>query len=184
MEESDILEAFFARREEAIRHTDALYGKRLLHLAENILKNAEDAQECVSDTYFRTWETIPPQRPGNLFAYLAKLCRNAALDRLDWNRAAKREAEIVTLTQEMEACIPDSFCRIQPENREIGRMIDAFLRTQPKENQVIFLRRYWYADSIAEIAASCDLSEGAVQMRLSRMKDKLRNYLKKEGIRV
>lgn len=106
MEDAKIIELFFARSEEAIRQTEASYGKRLFHLADNIAKNEQDAQECVNDTYLRTWDTIPPQRPNSLFAYLARLCRNLALDKLDWNHAAKRHAEIVRLTEEMETCSP------------------------------------------------------------------------------
>ena len=107
MEDSKILELYFARNEDAIRHTDDTYGRRLYHLADSIVKNGQDAEESVSDTYMQAWNTIPPQRPRHFFAYLAKICRNFALKKLDWKKAAKRNAEVVSLTEEMEMCIPD-----------------------------------------------------------------------------
>jgi len=184
MDDSNIIALFFARNEDAIRHTDDTYGRRLFHLAVRILENDQDSEESVSDTYLKTWNTIPPQRPTYFFAYLAKICRNFALKRLDWKNAQKRKAEVVTLTQEMECCIPDASREAELDARELGKILDAFLRTLPRDNQMIFLRRYWFADTIAEIAARYGLSEGAVQMRLNRTKRKLADYLAKEGIRV
>ena len=89
MDDSTIIDLFFARDEDAIKHTDETYGRRLYHLAENIVKNGQDAEESVSDTYLKAWDTIPPQRPQHFFAYIAKICRNFALKRLDWKKAAK-----------------------------------------------------------------------------------------------
>lgn len=184
MEDNKLLELFFDRNEEAIRHTDQAYGRRLHTLAMVIVKNDQDAQECVSDTYLRTWNSIPPQRPKYFFAYLAKICRNLALDKVNWKNAAKRKAEVVPLTQEMEMCIPDTKRDQEMEARELGRLLDQFLRGLTPGNQMIFLRRFWYADTIGEIAARYNLSESAVQMRLSRTKAKLCTYLEKEGINV
>lgn len=184
MEDSKIISLFFARNEEAIRQTDATYGRRLFHLAERIVRNDQDAEESVSDTYVRAWDTIPPQKPKHFFAYLAKICRHFALDKLDWNMAAKRKAEVISLTQEMETCIPDSGRDREMTGKELGMILDAFLRTLTPENRMVFLRRYWYVDTIGEIAVRYGISESAVQMRLSRTKDKLRVYLEKEGIRV
>ena len=184
MDDSKIIDLYFARKEDAIKHTDETYGRRLYHLAENIVKNGQDAEESVSDTYMKAWDTIPPQRPQHFFAYLAKICRNFALKRLDWKNAGKRKAEIVSLTEEMELCIPDQSRDREIEARELGMILDRFLRTLTPENQMVFLRRYWYADTIAEIAARYGISESAVQMRLNRTRAKLCTYLEKEGIRV
>lgn len=184
MDDNRIIELYFARNESAIRHTDDTYGRRLFALADSIVRNQQDAEESVSDTYLRAWQTIPPKRPVHFFAYLAKICRNLALNKLDWNQAAKRKAEVVCLTQEMEACIPDRARERQMEARELGMVLDRFLRTLSAENQMIFLRRYWYVDTISEIALRYGISESAVQMRLSRTKEKLRTFLEKEGIRV
>ena len=184
MEDSKIIELFFARNEDAIRHTDDTYGRRLFMLADNIVKNDQDAEESVSDTYMKAWETIPPHKPNYFFAYLAKICRHFAFGKLDWNTAAKRKAEVVSLTQEMELCIPDNRQEAIMEGKELGRILDAFLRTLTPENRMVFLRRYWYVDTVAEIAVRYGISESAVMMRLSRTRAKLCTYLDKEGIRV
>ena len=184
MEDSKIIELFFARNEDAIKHTDDTYGRRLYHLADNIVHNGQDAEESVSDTYMKAWETIPPHRPKYFFAYIAKICRHFALDKLDWNNAAKRNAEVVSLTQEMELCIPDTERDRELAGKELGMILDAFLRTLTPENRVVFMRRYWYVDTIAEIAARYGISESAVQMRLNRTRAKLCTYLEKEGVRV
>lgn len=184
MDDSKIIELFFARNEDAIKHTDDTYGRRLFHLADNVVHNDQDAEESVNDTYMKAWDTIPPQRPEHFFAYIAKICRNFALKRIDWQKAKKRNAEVVTLTQEMENCIPDTYRDMETDARELGRILDAFLRTLTPENQMVFLRRYWYVDTIAEIAVRYGISESAVQMRLNRTRSKLAIYLAKEGIQV
>lgn len=184
MDDSKIIELFFARNEDAIKHTDDTYGRRLFRLADNIVHNDQDAEESVNDTYMKAWDTIPPQRPEHFFAYIAKICRNFALKRIDWQKAKKRNAEVVSLTQEMENCIPDTYRDREADERELGRILDAFLRTLTPENQMVFLRRYWYVDTIAEIAVRYGISESAVQMRLNRTRSKLAMYLAKEGIKV
>ena len=184
MEDSKIIELLFARNEDGIKHMDDTYGRRLFVLADNIVKNDEDAEESVSDTYMKAWDTILPKKPMHLFAYLAKICRNFALKKLDWKAAAKRNAEVVSLTNEMETCIPDESRDREVEAKELGRILDTFLRTLSDENQMVFLRRYWYVDTIAEIATRYGISESAVQMRLIRTRTKLAEYLAKEGIKV
>lgn len=184
MEDSKIIALYFARNEDAIVQTKDTYGKRLYYLAGRITDNAQDAEECENDTYLRAWETIPPQRPRSFFAYLARLCRNLALDRLDWYSATKRKAEIVSLTEEMEQCIPDPFRQTELEAQELGRLLDAFLRTLPENSKTVFLRRFWYAETVREIAASLGIRERTVQMRLTRTKAKLKLYLEKEGYKL
>ena len=184
MDDNRIMELYFARDEQAIRHTQDAYGRRLFLLAENIVRNDQDAQECENDTYLKAWTTIPPQHPAHFFGYLAKICRNLALGRLDWNMAAKRSAPVVSLTQEMECCIPDSSRERELDSRELGRIIDRFLREQSKDNRMVFVRRYWYADTIGEIAARYGIGESAVRMRLNRTRQRLGEYLKKEGYLV
>ena len=107
----------------------------------------EDAEESVSDTYMETWKTIPPHRPKYFFAFLASICRHLSLNRLDWNMAAKRKAEVVSLTEEMELCIPDTSLERTMRGKELGRILDAFLESLPKDSRLIFLRRYWYVDT-------------------------------------
>lgn len=184
MEDEKILELYFSRSEEAIRQTDNAYGKRLHSVAFHILRDRQDAEESVNDTYFRAWQTIPPKKPKHFFGYLAKICRNFALNKLDWNNAAKRKAEVLSLTQEMETCIPDSRQELQMEGKALGEVLNAFLQTLTPENRMVFLRRYWYVDTVAEIAERYGISEGAVMTRLCRTRAKLGEYLKKEGIVV
>ena len=184
MEDSKILELFFARNEDAIKYTDETYGRRLYRLADKIVQNGQDAEESVSDTYLKAWDSIPPHKPQYFFAYIARICRNFALDKLDWKNAAKRKAEIVSLTQEMEACVPDAARERTLEGKELGMILDSFLRTLSAENRMIFMRRYWYADTVAEIAVRYGISESAVRMRLNRTRDKLAGYLKQEGVHL
>lgn len=184
MTDAQIIALFWERNEDAIRETDAAYGRRLHVISDNILHSIQDAQECVSDTYMRTWETIPPQKPNFFFAYLARLCRNFSLMRLEWSGAAKRNAEIVTLTQEMEACIPDRAQEQAMEREELGQLLNDFLQSLSRENRLIFLRRYWYADSVREISDRYGISQSKVKTQLHRTRRKLRLFLEKEGICV
>lgn len=182
MEDAQIIQRFWARDQSALQETERKYGARLRQLALRILGNHEDAEECVSDTYLQAWRTIPPQRPEHLFAYLAKLCRFNAFGKLDWQNAKKRNAEIVELTAEMECCIPHPDEAQQLEGAEIGRLLSGFLKELPQESRLIFLRRYWYADSILAISQRYGISESKVKTNLFRTRNKLRAYLEREGV--
>ena len=184
MEDETIIDLYFAREERAISETGKKYGSYCRSIAFNILHSHEDTEECVSDTYLHTWNTIPPTKPVHFFAYLAKICRHLAFDRLDWNNAAKRKAEVVALTQEMEECIPGQWQETDVRSAEISRLVGSFLWKQTADNRMIFVRRYWYGDSGSEIALRYEISQSAVLMRLSRMREKLAVYLKKEGFQV
>ena len=184
MEDSKIIELFFARNEDAIAETDAAYGRKLRALSYRILSSREDAEESVSDTYMKTWEVIPPQRPNFFYAFLASICRHLSFHKVDWKQAAKRNAEVVALTDEMELCIPDTSRDRELEGKELGRIMNAFLESLPKDTRLIFLRRYWHVDTIEEIAARYGITESKVKMQLSRTRAKLCTYLEKEGIRV
>lgn len=184
MEDSKILDLYWKRDEEAIVQTELTYGQKLHGLSYRILANHEDAQECVSDTYLKAWQTIPPQRPTYFFAYLAKICRFLCFGRLDRMHAAKRRAELVQLTSEMEMCIPDHRQDMDLSEEALGELINQFLEGLNRESRVIFLRRYWYADSVKDIATACGISESKVKTQLHRTRLKLRTYLQKEGITV
>lgn len=184
MTDAEILELYWRRSEDAIRETDDVYGSRLHHLAHQILRSHEDAQESVSDTYMKAWETIPPQKPRYFYAYLAKICRNFALGKLDWKNAAKRSGEVVTLSQELENCVPDHSMEQRLEAQALGEALNGFLEEISRENRMIFLRRYWYADSVAEIARRYGISQSKVKTQLHRTRIKLKQYLAKEGICV
>ena len=184
MEDEKILDMYFARDERAIQYTDAAYGKKLLTLANRILFDRQDSEESVNDTYMKAWTTIPPSRPVHFYAYLAKICRFIALGKLDWNNAAKRKADVVSLTDEMEQCIPDQRISVEMDAQEIGRTITQFLESVSQESRVIFMRRYWFCDSISEIAKRYGISESKVKMRLQRTRNQLAEHLNKEGISI
>lgn len=184
MTDDQILQLFWDRNEQAIACTDHAYGLNLMNVAGRILNSREDSEECVNDTYLKAWQTIPPQRPIYFFAFLAKICRYLAFGKLDWDNALKRKAEVVTLSDEMQLCIPDRDWERDMESREIGHLLNEFLAVTPKESRMIFLRRYWYAESISEIAKHFGISQSKVKVSLYRTRVKLREFLEKEGISV
>ena len=183
MKDDEIIALYFRRDEDAIRQTELAYGGKLYNLSYRLLWNREDAEESVSDTYMKAWENIPPTKPTFFYAYLAKICRFLAMGKLDWNNAAKRKAEVVELSDEMENCIPDMSREMQIQSQELGALLSEFLGTLSPENRQIFMRRYWYAESIAEIAQRFHLGESNVKTKLMRTRNALRSFLEKEGIR-
>ena len=184
MEDETIITLFWERNEQAIRETDAAYGRKLFALSNRILGDREDAEESVSDTYLEAWNAIPPKRPRNLYGFLAAICRNLSFNRLDWKLAAKRNAEVVLLTQEMENCIPDRRLDGEMDGRELRRVLERFLQSLSQESRLIFLRRYLYVDTVSEIAARYHISESKVKTQLHRTRKKLKAYLEKEDICV
>lgn len=185
MEDNAIIALFWARSQQAITETADKYGRRLHQLSMNILHNHEDAQECVNDTYHATWNTLPPQKPDFFFAYLARLARNFSFDKYDYNHAKKRTATVVSLSKELECCIPASNEPDQKlESAEIGAALNAFLQEQPKEMRRVFIQRYWYAQSIRAISIDCGVSESKVKSMLFRMRRKLKIHLEREGITI
>lgn len=181
MDDSKIIDLYWKRDETAVEMTQETYGERLRRLAFQILKSREDAQECENDTYFKAWNSIPPQKPQYFFAYLAKICRRAAFGKLDWANAKKRKAEIVELTAEMELCIPDTRA-VSPQGEEIGRLLNEFLAELAEDSRIIFVRRYWFADSVAAISERYSMGESKVKTSLHRTRNKLKKYLESEGI--
>lgn len=181
MEDQAIIALYWKRDQEAIRQTDLQYGSRLQHLAYSILFNEEDAKESVNDTYWKTWDTIPPKRPNYFFTYLAKICRYLSMGKLDWNRAQKRSAPIVELTAELERCIPDRQEEGRIQERSLKESLNRFLEGLSKEKRCIFLRRYWFGDSVKEIAQRYGIGESKVKTTLFRVRNQLRQHLLKEG---
>ena len=182
MNDDQIIQLYFDRSEQAIKETDTKYGGYCYSIAYNILTNPEDAEESVSDTYLETWKVIPPYRPKYFFAFLASICRHISLNRLDWRMAAKRNAEVVSLTQEMEQCIPDRLHGSQTDSLELRQVLESFLDSLPRDSRLIFLRRYLYVETVAEIAVRYGISESKVKTQLHRTRKKLHDYLVKEGI--
>ena len=182
MDDQAIIGLFFARDQEALRQTADKYGSRLMGLALRILRYPEDAEEAVSDTWLAAWNTIPPQRPGHLYAYLAKICRFSAFGKLDRQAAQKRSAQVVSLSAELEACLPAAMPDCSDE--ALGELLNVFLSGLTAEKRRIFLRRYWFGDDLREIAARYHISESKVKVTLFRLRSQLKGFLEKEGITV
>ncbi len=182
MNDENIIALYFKRDESAITETDAMYGKKLDRLSFSIVKNSEDSQECVNDTYLKAWNNIPPTRPMYLFAYLAKICRFLSFDRLDYKKAKKRSADVVTLSDELMNTIPSHLTEYDVEEQELGRILTNFIRTLSEDSQVLFVRRYFYMEKISDIASRYRVSESKVKTSLFRSRKKLKKYLEGEGI--
>ena len=183
MEDTKIIALFWERNEQAVKETDIAYGRRLYVLSNNILNNREDAQECVSDTYLRTWNTIPPTVPDVLRLFLAKIARRLAINRYEKNAAKKRGGgETPAIIEELEEIVAGSS---DPEAEvmrgELSAAVDTFLRTLPEREAGIFLRRYFYAEPVSEIAKDWDLTVSNTSVILHRVRGKLRSVLEKEG---
>jgi len=183
MEDSLILDMFFERNENAIKETEKKYGSRLLGISQNITGNKSDAEECVNDTYLAAWNQIPPTRPDNYFAFLCRIVRNISYNLFHKNTAQKRSANIISLDDELSEIIPDTRSFDSNES-ELGAAIDRFLRRQEKSIQLLFIRRYFYGDSISALSELSGLVESAISMRLMRIRKKLKVYLEKEGFNV
>lgn len=185
MEDREIVALFWDRDGGAIPAAQGKYGTRLLRLTEQLLHSRQDAEECLNDAWLKAWNAIPPERPDNLMAYLARICRNLALDRLDRRNAQKRQAEVLALTAELEGCVPDSLRQRQTADREeLGTLLTSFLESLPEEPRRMFLRRYWFGDSIRDIARRYGCGESRVKVTLMRTRNRLRDYLEQEGITV
>lgn len=180
MEDREIVLLLQERKEQAVEEIKRIYGKRLTHIAMAILENPEDADECVNDTLWKAWRAIPPAAPVFLYAFLAKICRNTALDRINYRNAEKRQGVVLELTAEMEQCIPGRMGDSRWESRELAALLNQFLKGLPAEKRIIFMRRYWYGESVAEIADRFHISEANVKTSLFRTRKKLRAYLEKE----
>ena len=184
MKDKEIIELFWKRDETAIAVTAELYGKYCYSIAYYILRNQEDADECVNDTWLNVWKSIPPQRPNRLSAYLGKITRNLSLNRYKLRTARKRGMGQVELTlSELEDCVPAQTDLEQlTDEMVLVDAIEAFLREQPRTARRIFVGRYWYLYPIRDLAAAYRISESKVVSLLFRMRKKLKLHLEKEGI--
>lgn len=181
MEHKYILKLLLARSEESITALAKHFGPRLYATALNILGIHQDAEETVSDTYLAVWNAIPPKEPDPLSAFVYRVGRNLALKRLRHETAQKRNGTYDLSLEELEGCIPSQALEEAVDARALGRAIDRFLQTLPAQTRVLFLRRYWFGDSVKDIAQALGLRENTVTVRLSRTREKLRSNLQKEG---
>lgn len=185
MEDEKIIALYWARSEQAIGETDKKYGKLCHTLSRNLLGSSEDAEECVNDTYHGLWEAIPPAKPNPLAVFIARITRNLAMKRLTHRNAGKRTGHHVSF-DELEECIP---ARGSPEEhlagKELSEALDRFLDTLDGTSRDIFLRRYWFFDTVEQIAVGLGMTKETVRQRLHRTRGKLKVFLEEEvGIYV
>lgn len=177
------MELYWARKEAAIAETSKKYGSYCGKIAKNILHDSLDAEECVNDTWLKTWNAIPPERPNIFSAYLAAITRNLSLSKYRSNHAQKRLVQTLSVAyEELEACVPDDISMEALSDKvALGRMINQFLKTISPEDSCMLIRRYWYMDSVPEIAERYGIAEGSVKSRLHRIRKKLKRFLEEEG---
>ena len=184
MDDLQIIELYFARDEQAIKETDRKYGKTCFRVAKNLLFNNEDSEECVNDTYLTVWNKIPPTRPNNFTAFICKIIRNLSLKRLEISNAMKRSADAIISLSEIETTLPDYSIAQGVEDEELAKLISAFLWSEKELDRNVFLRKYWFFDTISDIAERYSMRESTVKSMLFRTRNRLREFLRKEGIEV
>ena len=183
LEDERIVALYFDRNETAIDQTEKKYGRYLLKIAFNILADREDSQESVNDTYMAAWNSIPPHRPQALSTYLGKLTRRISIDLLRKRTAQKRDpGEYVLSLEELDNCITDGDTTLQAvECQQLAAALEVFLRSLWQEARNVFIARYYFLDSVKEIASYCHITESKVKILLHRTRQGLREYLEKEG---
>lgn len=178
IDDEKIIEMFFERSEQGIRELHNKYGKICRSLSYNIVGNRQDAEECVNDAYLGAWNAIPPAHPNPLLTYLCKIVRNISLKLYHKSEAAKRSSQHTIAMEEIEACIADpNTVEAEIEARELARIIESFLDTLTVKERVIFMRRYAYMDTYADIAKCVGISEKNVSVRLTLIRQKMKDYL-------
>ncbi len=182
MDDSCIVDLFWARSEEAIIETERTYGRYCRFIARQILRNDADAEEVVNDTYLKTWNSIPPNRPVSLKSYVGMITRQLALDAYEAKTTRKRGGEIPLVLEELSECIPDT-C----DDAELGESValrdalNRFVRSLPERTQAVFIQRYWYASSVADVARAFGMKESSVTVLMLRTRRKLKKFLEEEG---
>lgn len=185
MEDSKIVDLYWERNESAIALTGEKYGNYLMKIAQNVLINEEDTDECVNDTYLSAWNSMPTNRPTLLGAYLSSITRNLALDKYRHSHAKRRgEGQVDIALDELLEVAGNKSTEDEVEGRMLASAINGFLGQLNKETRVIFVRRYFYLDSIEDIGKLLKISEGKVKTTLFRTRKKLGEYLEKEGYAV
>ena len=184
MDDNKIIGLYFDRDERAIKETEEKYGRLIFSIADNILNSREDADECVNDTYLGVWNSSPPMRPISLRAYICKIARNVSLRRLEYESADKRGKNLTVSMSELEEVLCDSQIADGVTDGEISRLISDFLRSEPKIKRDVFIRRYYFFDSIEDIAKRYAFSQSKVKSMLFHTRRKLKDFLEKEGIEI
>ncbi len=184
MEDNAIIEMFLDRNQEAIEAVSKKYGNYCSQIAKNILGDPQDTEECVNDSYLKLWNSIPPHQPKNLATFIGKITRNTAFNKYRDEHTQKRGASAITLVlEELSQCIPDpQTVESELARKEVTQTLNHFLATLPYRKRYIMIRRYWYADSISDIAKACQQSESSISMTLTRLRRKLKEYLTERSI--
>ena len=180
-QDGEIIDLLFARSEQGLDQIQSMYGNLFIQVARNILGNEQDAEECVNDTLVKIWESIPPNRPGSLLAYALTIVRNLSLNKLQFRNAQKRGSVVCIPFSELEEHLEGIAIPDESESKEFERIINEFLDSLPKKDAVLFIRRYWYLDSIKTLSEMSGYSENNVYQKLFVMRRKLRERLIKEG---
>ena len=185
VKDSTILALYWDRVEDAVTFTKEKYGALCRSIARRLLNDERDVDECESDVYIRAWNSIPPERPSCLSAWLARVTRNAALDRSKYNAAACRNSALAQAFEELEPWLPtvEGDPQTALDTEEFRRMLNTFLRAQSPEARRFFLRRYWYGETVREIAQACGVKEVTVKTSLFRTRERLLTELEREGIK-
>lgn len=183
MDDEKIIELFFARSETAIAALDGRYGAAVRNVARNILKNPQDAEECLNDTYHQVWNKIPPTVPKFLGAYVCRIARNLSLKRYYANTAQKRNSYYDVALEELEETVPAlSSVESEYDAKELTGYLNAFLKGLSREDRYLFLRRYWHGDPVQTIAKQLGLTPHNASARLFCLRKKLQTELEKEGL--
>ncbi|WP_295765568.1 RNA polymerase sigma factor [uncultured Oscillibacter sp.] len=181
MEDRDIIALYWERSEEAIRRTAEKYGAYCAGIIRRVLGDSRDAEECLSDTWLGAWNAMPPQRPRRLPPFLGRIARNRALDRYDYDRAQCRDSGFEAVLEELSDCVGGTPLEEGFDLLRLGEAISGYLDTVSPAARLVFLRRYWYCDSVAEIAAGTGYSPSKVKSQLHRTRKGLKEHLRKEG---
>lgn len=185
MDDAGIIELYFKRDESAIRETDMKYGTYCMTIAMNLLRAAEDAKECVNDTYMSVWERIPPHIPECLRAFLGRITRNIAIGRYRKMHAKKRYDGIETSISELEECLPsDESVERALDAKMLTGFLNDWLDGLSEQDRMMFVRRYWFGDKSNELAAKMGLSNAGASRKLSRLRESLREYLTERGAEI
>ena len=184
MDDLKIIELYFERNEQAIKETDIKYGKLCHSISFNILKNREDSEECVNDTYAGIWNAIPPTRPNNFMAFVCRIARNISLKRLEFMKRDKRSADVLVSFDELEGILSDEQFAQNITDEDVGKSISRFLRNQKEDVRNVFIRKYYFFDSVKEIAERYGFTESKVKNMLFYTRNKLKEHFIKEGIEI
>ena len=185
MEDKNIIELYWRRDERAVFETQLKYGRLCQYIAGNIICSAQDCEEILNDTWLGVWNAVPPQHPACLKTFVAKIARNLALKKYAYNTADKRSTNVVSALDELQDCVCGmEMAESELEKRRIEQLISAFLRSKSEIKRSVFVRRYWYFDSIESICDQTGFSRAKLRSMLFRLRKELREDLEKEGVQI